>query len=86
MTFYFDVNSVERNYVYFPSIEQFESFGEGAQRYIAGVYQSNNLTGELLNLSQKERQWIKNHPELKVGIDPNSLPYEALSSKDEYIE
>ncbi|UPR59949.1 transporter substrate-binding domain-containing protein [Vibrio sp. ED004] len=85
MTFYFDVNSVERNYVYFPSIEQFESFGEGAQRYIAGVYQSNNLTGELLNLSQKERQWIKNHPELKVGIDPNSLPYEALSSKDEYI-
>ncbi len=53
MTFYFDVNSVERNYVYFPSIEQFESFGEGAQRYIAGVYQSNNLTGELLNLSQK---------------------------------
>ncbi|PMH76184.1 ATP-binding protein [Vibrio cyclitrophicus] len=85
MTFYFDVSSVERNYVYFPSIEQFESFGEGAQRYIAGVYQSNNLTGELLNLSQKERQWIKNHPELKVGIDPNSLPYEALSSKDEYI-
>ncbi|MEZ9418079.1 hypothetical protein AB4189_28555, partial [Vibrio sp. 10N.286.49.E1] len=67
------------------SIEQFESFGEGALRYIADVYQSNSLTGELLNLSQKERQWIKDHPELKIGIDPNSLPYEALSNKDEYI-
>ena len=85
MTFYFDVNSVESNYVYFPSIDQFESFGEGAQRYISDVYQSNSLTGELLNLSQKERQWIKDHPELKIGIDPNSLPYEALSNKDEYI-
>jgi len=85
MTFYFDVNLVENNYVYFPSIEQFESFGEGALRYIADVYQSNSLTGELLNLSQKERQWIKDHPELKIGIDPNSLPYEALSNKDEYI-
>ncbi|MGR5000327.1 ATP-binding protein [Vibrio celticus] len=85
MTFYFDVDSVEGSYVYFPAIEQFNSFGEGAKRYISDIYQSNSLAGELLNLSQNERQWIKSHPVLKIGIDPNSLPYEAVSSKGEYI-
>ncbi|ARP40590.1 ATP-binding protein [Vibrio syngnathi] len=85
MTFYFDVDSVEGSYVYFPAIEQFESFGDGAKRYISDIYQSNSLAGELLNLSHNERQWIKSHPVLKIGIDPNSLPYEAVSSKGEYI-
>ncbi|MEZ9986282.1 ATP-binding protein, partial [Vibrio sp. 10N.261.49.A3] len=85
MTFYFDVGSVEGSHVYFPAIEQFESFGDGAKRYISDIYQSNSLAGELLNLSQNERQWIKSHPVLKIGIDPNSLPYEAVSSKGEYI-
>lgn len=65
MTFYFDVDSVEGSYVYFPAIEQFNSFGDGAKRYISDIYQSNSLTGELLNLSQNERQWIKSHPVLK---------------------
>lgn len=85
MTFYFDVDSVEGNYVYFPAIEQFNTFGEGAQRYISDIYQSNNLTGELLNLNQNERQWVKSNPVLKIGIDPNSLPYEAVSGTGEYI-
>nr|WP_246091776.1 transporter substrate-binding domain-containing protein [Vibrio tasmaniensis] len=85
MTFYFDVNSLERNHVYFPAVEQFSSFGDAAKRYIADVYQTNNLTGEILNLSQKERKWIKDHPDVRIGIDPNSLPYEAVSNSGEYI-
>ncbi|MFA0233655.1 transporter substrate-binding domain-containing protein [Vibrio sp. 10N.222.55.C7] len=85
MTFYFDVNSLERNYVYFPSVEQFSSFGDAAKRYIADVYQASNLTGEILNLSQKERAWIKDNPDVRIGIDPNSLPYEAVSNTGEYI-
>ena len=85
MTFYFDVNSSEENYAYFPALEQFNSFGEGALRYITDIYLSNNLYGELLNLSQKEREWIKYNPTLKVEINPNALPYEALSIKGEYI-
>ncbi|MFA0114139.1 transporter substrate-binding domain-containing protein [Vibrio sp. 10N.261.46.E11] len=85
MTFYFDVQSLERNHVYFPSVEQFNSFGDAAKRYIADVYQTNNLTGELLNLSQEERKWIKGNPDVRIGIDPNSLPYEAVSNTGEYI-
>ncbi|WP_210472707.1 ATP-binding protein [Vibrio crassostreae] len=85
MTFYFDTKSIERNYVYFPSVEQLSSFGDAAQRYIADIYQESNLTGELLNLSQEEREWIKNNPDVRIGIDPNSLPYEAVSNTGEYI-
>ncbi|PMG98288.1 ATP-binding protein [Vibrio lentus] len=85
MTFYFDIKSLDRNHVYFPSIEQFSSFGDAAKRYIADVYQMNNLTGEILNLSQKERLWIKDNPDVRIGIDPNSLPYEAVSNTGEYI-
>ncbi|WP_215406706.1 ATP-binding protein [Vibrio gigantis] len=85
MTFYFDTKSLERNHVYFPAVEQFDSFGESAKRYIADVYQANNLIGEILNLSPKERQWIKDNPDVRIGIDPNSLPYEAVSNTGEYI-
>ncbi|MFA0146899.1 transporter substrate-binding domain-containing protein [Vibrio lentus] len=85
MTFYFDIKSLDRNHVYFPSVEQFSSFGDAAKRYIADVYQMNNLTGEILNLSQKERLWIKDNPDVRIGIDPNSLPYEAVSNTGEYI-
>ena len=85
MTFYFDTKSLERNHVYFPAVEQFNSFGESATRYIADVYQANNLIGEILDLSQKERQWIKDNPAVRIGIDPNSLPYEAVSNTGEYI-
>ncbi len=85
MTFYFDVKSLERNHVYFPAVEQFSSFGDSAKRYIADVYQTNDLTGEILNLSQKERKWIKDNPDVRIGIDPNSLPYEAVSNTGEYI-
>ncbi|WP_394140867.1 transporter substrate-binding domain-containing protein [Vibrio chagasii] len=85
MTFYFDTKTLERNHVYFPDIEQFNSFGEPAKRYIADIYQANNLTGEILNLSEEEREWLKNNPTVRIGIDPNSLPYEAVSSTGEYI-
>ncbi|MEZ9546447.1 MULTISPECIES: ATP-binding protein [Vibrio] len=85
MTFYFDTRSQQRNHIYFPDIEQFNSFGEPAKRYIAEIYQANNLTGEILNLSEEEREWLKNNPTVRIGIDPNSLPYEAVSSTGEYI-
>ena len=85
MTFYFDTQSQARNYTYFPDIEQFNSFGEPAKRYIADIYQANNLTGEILNLSGEEREWLKKNSTVRIGIDPNSLPYEALSSTGEYI-
>ncbi len=85
MTFYFDTQSPVRKHVYFPTIEQFDQFGDAAKRYIADVYQANNLIGEILDLSQEERQWIKDTPNVRIGIDPNSLPYEAVSSAGEYI-
>ncbi|KAB0301904.1 transporter substrate-binding domain-containing protein [Vibrio fortis] len=85
MTFYFDTQSPVRKHVYFPNIEQFSQFGDAAKRYIADVYQANNLIGEILDLSPDERLWVKQNPNVKIGIDPNSLPYEAVSSAGEYI-
>ncbi|MEF1231109.1 transporter substrate-binding domain-containing protein, partial [Vibrio fortis] len=63
----------------------FSQFGDAAKRYIADVYQANNLIGEILDLSPEERLWVKQSPNVKIGIDPNSLPYEAVSSAGEYI-
>lgn len=85
MTFYFDTQSPVRKHVYFPNVEQFSQFGDAAKRYIADVYQANNLIGEILDLSPEERLWVKQSPNVKIGIDPNSLPYEAVSSAGEYI-
>ncbi|MCZ8484963.1 hypothetical protein O9993_00060 [Vibrio lentus] len=54
------------------------------KRYIADVYQMNNLTGDL-KPQAKKRLWIKDNPDVRIGIDPNSLPYEAVSNTGEYI-
>ncbi|QFT11412.1 transporter substrate-binding domain-containing protein [Vibrio sp. THAF190c] len=85
MTFYFDVDRILKNYAYYPSVDRFEGFGTGAARYIAEIYQTNSLTGEILNLTENERDWIKENRDINVGIDPDALPYEALSDNQEYI-
>ena len=85
MTFYFDVERILKNYAYYPSIDRFDGFGTGVKRYISEIYQNNNLIGEILNLTQNERNWIKENRDIKVGIDPDALPYEALSDSQEYI-
>ncbi|WP_299693572.1 transporter substrate-binding domain-containing protein [uncultured Vibrio sp.] len=85
MTFYFDTESLQKSGGYFPSVEQFSFLGEGAKRYISDIYQLNKLTGELLNLNQQERQWIKNNPSVRIGVIPKSLPYESISRNGEYI-
>ena len=38
-----------------------------------------------LELTDAERQWLEKHPKIKFTGDPNWLPYEAFTSKGEYI-
>lgn len=85
VNFHFDVRDLVEKHTYFPSVEQFAIFGPNAQRYVEELYTSKNLTGEILNLSNSERQWIKQQPRLRIGVDPNAMPYEAINEKGEYV-
>ncbi|MCW9030584.1 MAG: transporter substrate-binding domain-containing protein, partial [Gammaproteobacteria bacterium] len=38
-----------------------------------------------LELTESEKQWIKNNPKVKFTGDPNWLPYEAFDKKGNYI-
>ncbi len=37
-----------------------------------------------LNLTKQETIWLKEHPVIKIGIDPNFAPYEFLSENNEF--
>ncbi len=66
---------------------------------IASIYQSLGLvkSTERLNgfiyeqslknleITPKERAWLKAHPIIRVGVDPNFAPYEWFNESDEYI-
>jgi PAS domain S-box-containing protein len=38
-----------------------------------------------LQLTDEERAWIAEHPEITVGIDPNYAPIEFINDKGEYV-
>lgn len=38
-----------------------------------------------LNLTEQEKQWIKQHPVIQFTGDPNWLPFEAFDQKGQYI-
>lgn len=85
VNFHFNVRDIVEKHTYFPSVEQFSLFGPNAQRYVEELYTSKNLTGEILNLSNSEREWIKQQPRLRIGVDPKAMPYEAINDKGEYV-
>lgn len=37
-----------------------------------------------LNLTPEERQWIKDHPVIRVGADPDYPPFEFFDARDQY--
>lgn len=38
-----------------------------------------------ISLTKTEKMWLKNHPVIRVGIDPKFQPYEYLNEQGEYI-
>ncbi len=38
-----------------------------------------------IELSEAERQWLGEHPQIRVGGDPNWLPYEAFDANGRYL-
>ncbi len=38
-----------------------------------------------LELTQKEQEWLKEHPSIRFAGDPNYLPYEGYDKKGTYI-
>lgn len=42
-------------------------------------------TDESFALNHAERQWLTEHPQIRVGGDPNWLPYEAFDKNNRYI-
>ncbi|NCP64978.1 MAG: transporter substrate-binding domain-containing protein [Paraglaciecola sp.] len=38
-----------------------------------------------ITLTAKERDWLNEHPEIRLGIDPAWLPFEAVNQQNQYI-
>ena len=73
----------------------------GRLRYAAETYARLNLSEPLvdsqiegfihtdnsykLNLSEKEHQWLHDHPIIRIGIDQNFAPFEWINDKGDYI-
>ncbi|WP_052771969.1 ATP-binding protein [Vibrio mexicanus] len=85
LDFYFSMDKLMDSYVYYPPVNRFARFGSGALNYIQEVYEDNELTDEVLNLDLREQKWVKDHTVIRLGVDPAALPYEAITSKGEYV-
>ena len=40
---------------------------------------------ESFKLTQKQKDWLAEHKEIRLGVDPNWLPFEAISQQNEHI-
>lgn len=60
-----------------------------SEQYIKGVrdrYIADNTSFQQkpeLNLPQL--QWLQSHPEIRLGVDPNWLPFEGVNEQQEYL-
>lgn len=52
--------------------------GEISRRWSAGY--DNLLTDRKLQLSQREAQWLRNHPEMRVSVSENAAPLSFLDN------
>ena len=48
------------------------------------IYPINIFAAEGLNLTKEETEFMKNHPVIKLGIDPNFVPFEFYDENNEY--
>lgn len=85
LDFYFRIDALKQGLDYFPALDRYKQFGQEALAYIEAVYEKNQLTGHMLNLSQNEKQWLANNSVLIVGVDPQAMPYESLDENGDYL-
>ncbi|WP_117235095.1 ATP-binding protein [Vibrio maerlii] len=85
ITFYFPSEPTLNSYAYIPALELLPIETQEAKAYITSIYSNLKLSGQLLNLSPEEVEWIQDNPVHRVGVDPNALPYEGFDNKGAYI-
>ncbi len=52
---------------------------ENLNRFVYGQQHSQ------LQITNTEKEWLKAHPVIRVGIDPDFAPYESLDKKNNYV-
>ncbi len=59
------------------------SIPEAQYQQLRAKWLPENGLGELavIELTQKERDWIKNHPYIRLGIDPEYAPFEYIDER-----
>ncbi|MFD2165400.1 transporter substrate-binding domain-containing protein [Thalassotalea euphylliae] len=83
---YFPADTVEQvNHAFIPKLNVFKALSPFEQERISSAYKLLSLSGQLLNLSDKEQEWVANNPVISIAVDPNALPYEAFDQHGEYI-
>ncbi|MDO6762629.1 transporter substrate-binding domain-containing protein [Agarivorans sp. 1_MG-2023] len=86
ITFYTETNTPEAIIsASVPDLSQFAMLSESELADMRLAYERHGLSGQLLNLSEAEQQWILENPLVKVAVDPAALPYEAFDSDGQYI-
>ncbi len=48
------------------------------------IYQVSAATNSSLILSREEENWIQQHPQIEMGVDPAWAPFEFINEQDEY--
>ena len=61
------------------------SVQEKHEIYNKWLSSNEEITKLTLNLSIEQKQWLKNHPNIRLGVNSNSLPYEAFDKQGNYI-
>lgn len=83
---YFHASKVsEINHAYLPEISTFNFLSTSELSSLKNTYNALDLSGQKINLTQKEKDWITNNPIINVGVDPNYLPFEAFNEQKKYI-
>ncbi|WP_394241557.1 ATP-binding protein [Vibrio astriarenae] len=82
---YFDMSQLKTNHAYIPDLSLFSDTDPRFYEYIKTLYAQFKLSGQILNLTPQEVDWIKENPVITLGVDPQALPYEAFSETEQYI-
>ncbi|MEE1673954.1 transporter substrate-binding domain-containing protein [Agarivorans aestuarii] len=86
ITFYAEANTPEQIISsHVPDLRQFSGLSGEQMAEIRLAYERQDLSGQLLNLSDAEQVWIGENPIISIAVDPAALPYEAFDEDGQYI-
>ncbi|RKF20162.1 response regulator [Alginatibacterium sediminis] len=74
-----------KSFPHLPVATQFLDLDPTVFAHVSKIYTSNSVEGERFKLTTEEQQWLLQNPDIKVAIDPDALPFEAIDKDGKFI-